>query len=285
MKIPFTKMHGAGNDYIYVNAAERDIPDPGRLARLMSTRRFSVGSDGLVLLCPSERADVKMRIFNADGSEGLMCGNALRCVALYLREKGMTKKTAISVETASGIRRVWIRDSGGERDIYAAMGRPAFFGLDGRKTEEAAASWLTVPGWGNWRVFLVGMGNPHAVLFADDPNLVPLPKIGPAIERHRAFPDGINVEFAGHEADGSFRVRVWERGSGETLACGTGACAVAAAALSRRYADAEKPVIVHMPGGTLTVTAGKNGNLFLHGPAETVYEGVWDDGETADENK
>ncbi|MBQ0010830.1 MAG: diaminopimelate epimerase [Ruminococcus sp.] len=283
--MPFTKMHGAGNDYIYINAMERDIPDPERLARLMSPRHVSVGSDGIVLICPSERADVRMRIFNADGSEGKMCGNALRCVALYLREKGLVKKTALSVETASGIRRVWIHCFQGERDLYSSMGRPVFYDLDGKESEKAVASYLSVGGWGNWRVFLVSMGNPHAVLFVEDPTLVSLSKIGPAIEHHRAFPDGVNVEFVGREADGSFRVRVWERGSGETLACGTGACAVAAVALSRRYADAGKPVIIRMPGGTLTVTAGQNGKLFLHGPAETVYEGIWEYEGEDDDNK
>lgn len=285
MKILFTKMHGAGNDYIYISAMEREFPDPERLARLMSPRHTSVGADGVVLICPSERADVRMRIFNADGSEGLMCGNALRCVALYLREKEIVKKTALSVETASGIRRVWLRESHGERDIYAAMGRPVFYGADGQRTEKATAVWLSVAGFGNLCLFPVSMGNPHAVIFADDPSLVPLDKLGPAVERHRQFPDGVNAEFVAREPDGTFRVRVWERGSGETLACGTGACAVAAVALSRGYAASGKPVTVRLPGGVLTVTEGPHGGLFLHGPAETVYEGVWEYEEEDDDHK
>ena len=269
MKIEFTKMQGAGNDYIYIDCLPGEPSfDPGRLAAHLSRRRLSVGADGLVLICPSDKADVRMRMFNADGSEGMMCGNALRCVAKYLYERGICDKKVVEVETASGIRYASVLSSG---EVTAYIGRAEF--------GDGAA----VTAGGREYVFCrVSVGNPHAVCFTGGVRGLDLGSIGPVVENAPVFGERVNAEFA-EAAKNGFDVRVWERGSGETLACGTGACAVAAAAVRSGKADAGEEIAVNMRGGVLKVRCTGSYELYLTGGAVTVYDGVTEYAEDRDQ--
>ena len=257
----FTKMQGLGNDYLYVYG---EVPeDIEELSRKLSDRHFGAGSDGMIYISPSQAADFKMRIFNADGSEAKMCGNGIRCVGKYVYDKGYTDKTSLTIETLSGIRdlKLHIR-KGRVRTVTVDMGK-AIAGdetvLPGRKDRVEY-----VP---------VSVGNPHAVVFVEDISSVPLETIGPSIEKHPSFPGGVNVEFVQLIADQKLRMRVWERGSGITMACGTGACASAAAAVKKGLCRAGEPITVDLDGGSLDITVAENGCVFMTGPAEFVYEG------------
>lgn len=266
----FTKMQGLGNDYLYVYAQTMPA-DPAALARRLSDRHFGAGSDGMIWILPSDRADFLMRIFNADGSEALMCGNGIRCVGKYVYDKGYTDKTELAVDTLSGIRHLSLHVSGGRVDAAC---------VDMGKTEVGEPMTLSAAGR-TVTLYPVSVGNPHAVVFCDPGEPVhhdTLTTLGPALEHHPAFPGGVNVEFVQVLAKDTLRMRVWERGSGVTMACGTGACASAAAAVSRGYCPPDGDVTVELDGGSLTVRISPDGTAFMTGPAKIVYEG-----ETADE--
>jgi len=255
-------MHGAGNDYIYVNTLFYDVPQPSEAASLWSDRHKGIGADGLVLIGLSQvpEADFTMRMFNADGSEGMMCGNAARCIGKYLYERGLTDKTEIRLLTLSGVKTLWLTISSGKvESVTVDMGEPLF-----------KDDMLFVPNSEIEQGVFVSMGNPHYVVFTNDVDQVD--KTGPLLEHHPAFPQRCNIEFARMESESIIRTRVWERGSGVTMACGTGACATAvAAALTRR---AERTTLVVMDGGTLCIEWREADNhVYMTGPAEFVFDG------------
>ena len=257
----FTKMHGLGNDYIYVfGEAPANVAE---LSRRLSDRHFGAGSDGMVYISPSEVADFKMRIFNADGSEALMCGNGIRCVGKYVYDKGYTKKTTLNIETLSGIRDVGLTLLDGHVDRAT---------VDMGTAEVGDVLELDVGGT-VVRGMPVSVGNPHFVIFVDDAQAAPVDVLGPAIERHETFPDGVNVEFAQVLSRDEIRMRVWERGSGITMACGTGACATVSAAVSQGLCPHGRPITVHLAGGDLHIRVGRDNVVTMTGPATTVYEG------------
>ncbi|MDI3279951.1 MAG: diaminopimelate epimerase [Bacillota bacterium] len=273
----FTKMHGLGNDYIYVNGFEEEVADPAQLARAMSDRHFGVGADGLVLILPSQKADLRMRIFNADGSEAQICGNALRCVGKYAYERGLVPRPALTVETLAGVREVVLlldggRVTGARVDMGAPRLRRREIPMVGPEDETAIE--VEVPAGGrSFTVTAVSMGNPHAVVFVPAVEEVPLSQWGPLLEHHPFFPERTNVEFCQVINPTRLRVRVWERGSGETLACGSGACAVlVAAALTGR---AERQAEVILPGGSLQIEWSGDGRVLMSGPATEVFQGEW----------
>lgn len=257
----FTKMHGLGNDYLYVFGEAPD--NVAELSRRLSDRHFGAGSDGMIYISPSLVADFKMRIFNADGSEALMCGNGIRCVGKYVYDKGYTKKTALRIETLSGIKDVGLTLHDGHVD-RATVGMGT--------AEVGDALELDVDGT-TVRGMPVSVGNPHFVMFVDDAEAAPVDMLGPAIERHEAFPDGVNVEFAQVLSRDEIRMRVWERGSGITMACGTGACATAAAAVKQGLCPCGRPIAVRLDGGALHIRVSNDNAVTMTGPATTVYEG------------
>ncbi|MBO4475929.1 MAG: diaminopimelate epimerase [Bacteroidales bacterium] len=256
-ELAFTKMQGLGNDYIYIDARDITVEDPAALSRRLSDRHFGIGGDGIVLIGRSDVADFSMRMFNADGSEGLMCGNAARCIGKYVYDKGLTSKQTVTLETSSGIKTLVLHPSDGT--VSVDMGRFA--------SMPAPSSMSGFQGTG------INMGNPHYVMFVPDAEAVDLPAAGPAIETDDAFPGGVNAEFASVRRDGSIRMRVWERGSGITLACGTGACATAAAAVLAGIKSYGEAVRIVMDGGSLSVTVESDGRVSMTGPAVTVFEG------------
>ena len=269
MKIPFTKMHGLGNDYIYIDCFATPVetlPDLSALAARLSCRRFSVGADGLVLILPSDKATARMRMFNADGSEGLMCGNAIRCVGKYLYERGLVPPDVreITVETASGVKELSLSVKAGKVDsVSVDMGVVEV--SDDIAVETAGKQYHVIP---------VSVGNPHWVCFVDDLCEVDVESEG---ARLSSVPEGgVNVEFVKCIDENTLRMRVFERGSGVTLACGTGACASVAAAVSRGICPVHTPVTVLLDGGALTVILGEGGTLLMIGGAEFVFDGVWD---------
>lgn len=261
-KVQFTKMHGAGNDYIYVNTLLYPIADPSEAARQWSAPHTGIGSDGLVLIgeSPVPEADFSMRIFNADGSEAMMCGNASRCIGKYLYERGLTQKTEIKLLTLSGIKTLQLDVADGlVRQVTVDMLEPVLaderFFLPGHSLPEGT---------------FVSMGNPHYVIFTDDVDQVG--KTGPELEHHPAFPQRCNIEFAQLQADGTIRVRVWERGSGITMACGTGACATAVAAAVTGRAPRQSTIV--MDGGELHIRWNEEDNhVYMTGPAAFVFDG------------
>ena len=257
----FTKMQGLGNDYLYVFGP---VPENvTEICKKLSDRRFGAGSDGMIFISDSRNADFSMRIFNADGSEALMCGNGIRCVGKYVYEKGYTDKTLLTVETLSGIKKLRLNLSGRRvKTVSVGMGTAAVGDL--RTLEVSGATVDYYP---------VNVGNPHAVIFVDDVETAPLTSLGPLIEKHPAFPGGVNVEFAQLTGNNSIRMRVWERGSGVTAACGTGACAVASAAALTGKCAFGGTVTVTLDGGDLAVTVFEDFEVLMEGPAEFVYEG------------
>ena len=274
----FTKVHGLGNDFILVNAgiAERFPDDYATLAKEMCDRKFGIGADGLVLLLDSGVADVRMRIINSDGSEAEMCGNAIRCVAKYLYEHNIVRKEEIKVETLAGIIVPQVMQRNGVVEaIKVDMGEPRLqreeipmLGETGRVINDP----LEVAGQ-NFYITAVSMGNPHCIIFVEDLAAVPLELIGPRIEQHVAFPKKTNVEFVQVLNPQEVRMLVWERGAGPTMACGTGACAVAVAGVLNGLT--EKQVTVHLPGGPLQIEWADNGKLYMTGPAVEVFQGEY----------
>ncbi|MDR0892627.1 MAG: diaminopimelate epimerase [Mediterranea sp.] len=261
-EIKFTKMHGTGNDYIYVDIAKYPIANPEEKAIEWSKFHTGIGSDGLILIGPSDKADFSMRIFNADGSEAMMCGNGSRCVGKYVYEYGLTNKTEVTLDTLSGIKILKLHVEDGQvNTVTVDMGSPS--DMEKMSIGEAFPQGST----------RVSMGNPHLVTFVDDIKEIELPVIGPKLEHHPAFPDRTNVEFAQIVAPGTIRMRVWERGSGITMACGTGACATAVAASLRGLAGRKSDVI--MDGGTVTIEWNEaTGHVLMTGPATKVFDGV-----------
>ncbi len=256
----FTKMQGLGNDYLYVYGEPQS---PESLSVKLSDRHFGPGSDGMIWISPSPLADFRMRIFNADGSEAKMCGNGIRCVGKYVYEKGYTDKTRLTVETLSGLKSLELQVAYGKvRSVTVEMGRAA---VSPERTLSVGGREVTL--------IPVDVGNPHAVIFTEDAEAAPLETLGKAIEHHEAFPGGVNAEFVQVLGKNRLRMRVWERGSGVTLACGTGACASTAAAAARGLVSWGEPVSVVLDGGTLSVTASPDGQVKMSGPAEFVYEG------------
>ncbi|MDD4641035.1 MAG: diaminopimelate epimerase [Bacteroidales bacterium] len=260
--IEFTKMHGAGNDYIYVDAAKYPLQNPEKLAIQWSRPHFGIGADGLVLICPSEIADFKMRIFNADGSEATMCGNASRCIGKYVYEAGLSQKTELTLETLSGIKNLNLEVKGGTvRKISVNMGQAL---LKGKAVLEVEGDLFN--GW------MVAVGNPHFVVFVKDLALIDLPKIGPLLENHPFFGEGSNVEFVQVISRKHLRMRVWERGSGITLACGTGASASAVAASAA--GKCANKLRVEMEGGELEISLDpQSREVLMTGGATKVFEG------------
>ena len=238
MKMEFTKMHGTGNDYVYVNCMEQELPNPGAISEYISHRRFGIGSDGLIMICKSDVADFKMRMFNADASEGKMCGNGTRCIAKYVYDKGLTDKTEITLETNSGIKYLTLFPENGkvefvEVDMGKAILTPKDIPVNSDK-ERFISEPVEVDGK-EYKITCVSMGNPHAIVYMDDIKDLELEKIGPSFENHKLFPDRINTEFIEVIDSHTLNMRVWERGSGETFACGTGACASVVASVLNGY--------------------------------------------------
>ncbi len=259
----FTKMQGLGNDYLYIYADS--LPNnAAALSVKLSDRHFGIGSDGMIWILPSDKADFMMRIFNADGSEAKMCGNGIRCVGKYVFDKGYTDKTQITVETLSGIKEITLITEGNK-----ALGATVNMG----KTEVSPPKTIKTKG-GETVCIPVSVGNPHAVIFTDDAENAPVAKSGSEIENSAEFIGGVNVEFVQKIDNNCLRMRVWERGSGITLACGTGACAATAAAVYSGLCKYDEKITVRLDGGPLTVTILKNGTAVMTGPAETVFEGV-----------
>lgn len=273
----FTKMHGAGNDYIYINAIAQPVADPENLAVRLSDRHFGIGGDGIVLIKPSRTADFFMDMYNADGSRGKMCGNAIRCVAKYVHDRRLTDKTTLEIETLSGIKTLELHldDNRQVATVTVNMGAPVFapdqipVRFAGEKMIEAP---VEVDGQ-TYKLTSVSMGNPHTVIFTTGVKDLDLARIGPSFEHLPIFPDRVNTEFCEVVDRQTLRMRVWERGSGETLACGTGACATLAAAVVTGRAD--RKARLELTGGTLDIEWDETSNdLFMTGPAEFVFDGT-----------
>lgn len=276
----FTKMHGLGNDYVYVNCLKEKLKNPSAVARFVSDRHFGIGSDGLILINPSQRADFEMEMYNADGSRGEMCGNGIRCVAKYVYDYGLTDKTHISVETLAGIKNLDLTLADGKAVLIKVdMGKPELEAgkipvVTRHPSEKVIDMPIDVDGIG-YRMTCISMGNPHAVVFVEDVKGLEIEKIGPGFENHESFPRRINTEFVRVCDRKTVEMRVWERGSGETMACGTGACAAAAACILNGLTENE--VTVKLLGGDLLVKWDREANkMYMTGPALVVYDGEID---------
>ena len=275
MKLSFTKMHGISNDYVYVNAFTATVPDPPTVAQKVSDRRTGIGGDGLILICPSDKADARMEMYNADGSRGAMCGNGIRCVGKYLYDHGLARSNPLKIDTDSGLKTLFLEMQDGKVSrVTVDMGEPI---LDGPLIPVAAAGQiidqpLEVEG-NSYRVTCVSMGNPHCVTFVDRVGPLELEKIGPKFEHHPFFPKRVNTEFIEIVSPTVLNMRVWERGSGETWACGTGACAAAVAAVLTKKAG--RRVTIHLRGGDLEIEwRAEDNHVYMTGPAEEVFEGT-----------
>lgn len=273
--IKFTKMHGIGNDYIYINCMESTPERLSELAVEMSDRHFGVGGDGIVLICPSDKADFRMRMFNNDGSEARMCGNASRCIARYVHDHGLTDHQRISLETLSGIKVLSLNmDADGEvGSVTVDMGEPEFTPsvIPVRHDGERMIEMPVATSCGDVKITAVSMGNPHGVVFVDRIDDVDFDRLGPELERHAIWPDRANIEFLEIISPDEARMRVWERGTGETLACGTGACASAVAAVLTGRCG--RRITIHLRGGDLSIEWAENGHVFMTGSATEVFKG------------
>lgn len=274
----FTKMHGLGNDYVYVNCFREHIENPPAAARFVSDRHFGVGSDGLIMINPSEKADFEMEMYNADGSRGEMCGNGIRCVGKYVYDYGLTDKTSISVETLGGIKYLDLMVKDGKTQLVRVnMGEPELSPkripvIPQKEGDETVIDAPILVEGKEYRITGVSMGNPHAVVYVDDVEGLNIEAIGPKFERHERFPNRVNTEFAKVLDGHTVQMRVWERGSGETLACGTGACAVAVASILNGLT--ENTVTVKLSGGDLQIEWDREKNLvYMTGPATVVFDG------------
>jgi diaminopimelate epimerase len=272
----FTKMQGAGNDYVYVNCFVEQVEDPAAVAVKVSNRNFGIGSDGLILIMPSEMADVKMRMFNSDGSESEMCGNGIRCVAKYAYDHGIVDKKEISAETGAGILTLQLVTGadGKVEKVRVNMGPPrltmAEIPMQGNPEERVVSMPLNIL-HSTFNITCASMGNPHCVIFVDDVESFQVEKYGPLIENHELFPRRTNVEFVQILSRTEVRQRTWERGAGETLACGTGSSAVTAACVLNGLT--EKKILNHLSGGDLEMEWGDDGNIYMTGPAVEVFSG------------
>lgn len=271
----FTKMQGAGNDYIYFDCFMQSVAEPEKLAVRLSDRRFGVGGDGIVLIMPSECADVRMRMFNADGSEGNMCGNAIRCVAKYAYERGISVKEHIDVETKSGIKRIDLDVRNGKVESASVnMGKVSFAPQDiPIASKKEYINRIIRAGGEEFFATCLSVGNPHCVIFCENTEDIRLERIGPEIEHHKLFPERVNTEFITVCGEREANMRVWERGSGETYACGTGACAAAAACVKNGVMPYGEDIKINMKGGSLVIKCFEDGGVIMTGPAEFVFEG------------
>lgn len=277
MMINFTKMHGIGNDYVYVNGFKETIPNPNAFSEYVSDRHFGIGSDGLIMIMPSEVADFRMRMFNADGSEGKMCGNGSRCIGKYVYDYGLTDKTEVTLETLAGIKHLKLNVVDGKVEtVKVDMGKailkpadiPVVSNLDKFVNEE-----VEIDGK-KYNMTCVSMGNPHAVVYVDDVDSLDLEKVGPKFEFNELFPDRVNTEFVKIIDENTVKMRVWERGSGETWACGTGACAVTVSTVLNGYAKYGQNLTVKLRGGDLCISYSEDGTVLMEGPATKVFDGV-----------
>ena len=273
----FTKMHGLGNDYVYVNCFREKVENTAELAKKISDRHFGIGSDGLILIKPSARADFAMEIYNADGSEAKMCGNGIRCLGKYVYEYGLTKKTNLTVETRSGIRKLTLQTKLEKvSSVCVDMGTPR---LNAHSIPILSEKDLVLDDsiqvrGKEYRMTGISMGNPHAVVYVENLSDFPVEEVGRAFEYHPRFPERINTEFCRVLGRGRIEMRVWERGAGETLACGTGACAAVVASVLNDLTDEE--VIVKLVGGELLIKWDRSVNhVYMTGPAVRVFDGVW----------
>jgi diaminopimelate epimerase len=272
----FTKMHGIGNDYLYFNCMEREIENPEELSIKLSDRHFGVGGDGIILILPSKVADFRMRMFNADGSEGKMCGNGVRCIAKYVYEKGLTSKDIITLETLGGIKKLklFVEDKK-VIQVEVNMGKailnpkdiPVLFDKDIIVNEKITVDNKEVG------ITCVSMGNPHCIIYMDNIDDLEIEKVGPNFENHPMFPERINTEFIQVIDEKTIKMRVWERGSGETYACGTGACAAVVASVLNKYCNTDEEITVKLLGGDLKIKYLSDGLVYMTGPAEFVFEG------------
>ena len=274
----FYKMHGIGNDYIYFDCLDTPLENPEAAALKLSDRHFGIGGDGIVLICPSALADAKMRMFNADGSEGKMCGNAIRCVGKYLYDFQKTNKTTLKIETLSGVKTLFLNvENGKTQSVKVDMGAPSLSPeqIPVRLGGEAVVGRETEIAGGRYAITCVSMGNPHCVVFGGDPAAIEIEKVGPKFETAALFPDRTNTEFVQILGGNEIKMRVWERGSGETWACGTGACAAAVAAVLNGYAARDEDIVVHLRGGDLIVRWTKD-TVYMTGTATLVFTGEVD---------
>jgi len=280
MKINFTKMHGAGNDYIYIDCFKYSVDDINNLSILLSDRHKAVGGDGIILIKPSEVADAEMAIYNSDGSEAMMCGNGIRCVARYIYDNNIAHKDVVNIDTKSGIKVIEINSENdkfisAKVDMGKAILKPKDIPMDD-DSETFVNKPINVEGK-EYLCTCVSMGNPHCVIIMDeDVDNLEIEKIGPKFENHPIFPDRVNVEFINIIDKNNIKMRVWERGSGETLACGTGSCAVVVAGVLNNICKYDEPVNIHLKGGTLTDVYKEDGTVIMEGPATKVFEGVVD---------
>ncbi len=275
MKLKFAKMHGCGNDYIYFDCFHQTVEDPAGLSQKLSRPHFGIGADGIILIEPSETADARMRIFNKDGSEGKMCGNGIRCTAKFLYDTGLVPKETMTIDTLSGPKELRLCVKNGKTELVTVDMGPAEFTpekipvlLPGKEVAGAVLE----AGGKQHRITCVSMGNPHCVIFTEDPQAICLEKEGAAVAASPIFPEGVNVEFVRRIGPAQLQMRVWERGSGETLACGTGACAAASAAVKNGLCDKDKEILVHLAGGDLRILPTDQ-TVWMTGGAELVFTG------------
>ena len=274
----FTKMQGIGNDYVYVNCFEETVENPSQLAIRISNRHFGIGSDGLILICPSQLADCQMVMYNADGSRSQMCGNGVRRVGKFVHDRGIVKKSTVTVETLGGIKTLELHlENGVTKSVTVDMGQPILEPgkIPVRGEGDTFISQPVLVDGKEWEITAVSMGNPHAIVYVEDTGAQDLQKLGPAFERHHIFPERTNTEFIQVLDRQNLRMRVWERGSGETLACGTGACAALVATVLNGKCD--QSATLKLLGGDLSITWDeKTNHVFMTGPAEFVFEGEID---------
>jgi diaminopimelate epimerase len=274
----FIKMHGIGNDYVYIDCFQQTVREPEQLAVQMSDRHFGVGGDGLILIMPSDQADARMRMFNADGSEAQMCGNGIRCLAKYVYDSGISRKSKLTVETLAGVLQLELLAANGTvQKVKVNMGMPRLRRQDIPmlgEGEQVLGETLTA-GDREFTVTCVSMGNPHCVIYVDEVAQFPVTQYGPLLEHHPQFPQRTNVEWIEWLNRKEIRQRTWERGSGETLACGTGACAAAVASVLNRKTD--RRVTVHLLGGDLEIEWADDNHVYMTGPAVEVFRGDWPD--------
>ncbi len=276
MKFSFTKMHGTGNDYVYVDLFQQKLENQAEVAKVVSDRHFGIGADGLICIAPSETADCRMIMYNADGSEGAMCGNGIRCVAKYVYDHGIVRKDHMSVETKSGIKQLELTVEDGKA-VYVKVNmgevvlKPSEIPVQA-EGEDFIARQIEAGGE-NYTVTCVSMGNPHCVVFTEGIDGMDLEKTGPLFENHPLFPDRINTEFVEVLDDHTLKMRVWERGSGETISCGTGTCAATVAAVLNGHCPRGEEIEVRIRGGALYDTYLENGEVLMKGPATEVFQG------------
>ena len=278
MKLNFTKMQGCGNDYVYISTFDQKVEDMSAVAKKLSDRHFGIGGDGVIFVCPSDVADGRMRMFNEDGSEGKMCGNGVRCVAKFLYDHQLARKKSLSVETLSGIKTIELTMDGKEvvgATVNMGQAKTAPADIPVLLPGDEIIDRLINIGGSDYHITCISMGNPHCVVFTDDVKNFQLSSIGPLFEHSEFFPESVNTEFVRVIDETHLEMRVWERGSGETLACGTGACASVAAAVKNGYCKKDVPVTVSLLGGDLRIIYSDH-YVMMEGPAKTVFEGVCD---------